>query len=123
MKLVNFEEFCRTPAGTIFAPYTPCVLEEGLAIKVDDGATIKSETYPYYTHCFNGVMSLQPWFGDDCQLWSVGDREDASFEVYDGSHVDYMDYDKFLIFEKDDVDRMINVLLWAKNGCIGEVKT
>ena len=35
MRLVGFDEFCRMPAGTIFAPYTPCVLEEELAIKVD----------------------------------------------------------------------------------------
>ena len=37
MKLVDFKTFNRMPAGTIFAPYTPCVLEDRLAIKTDHG--------------------------------------------------------------------------------------
>ena len=37
MRLVTYDEFVRMPAGTIFAPYEPCVLKEELAIKVDPG--------------------------------------------------------------------------------------
>lgn len=37
MRLVDFEQFCRMPAGTIFIPYEPCVALEELAIKVDEG--------------------------------------------------------------------------------------
>lgn len=37
MKLVNFETFNRMPTGTIFAPYNPCVMEDRMSIKVDEG--------------------------------------------------------------------------------------
>ena len=119
MKLVRFEEFCRMPAGTIFAPFTPCVLEDRLAIKVDAGRDTPDN--PYYTHTFNGVMPLEPWFDHVNGFWSIGDTSDASFEVYDGDNNDYCDYDMFLVFEETDIDRLINVLVWAKNGCKGEI--
>ena len=118
MKIVSFEEFCRMPAGTIFAPYEPCVLKEELAIKVDPGRDTPDNRY--YSHVFNGVLPLEPWLGLDCTLFSIGDKEDASFEIYDGDNTDYMDYEMFLVFEEADVDRMINILKWAKNGCIGD---
>ena len=118
MRLVDFEEFCRLPAGTIFAPYEPCVLREELAIKVDAGHDMPPD-YKWMRHQFNGVMPLQPWFGPEFDLWKVGDTRPASFEVYDGAACDYMDYKLFLIFDTSDIDRMINALVWAKNGCEG----
>lgn len=119
MKLVNFEDFCRMPAGTIFAPYTPIVLEERLSIKTDPGWEVP-EDYPYCAHLFNGVMPLEPWIDPDCGLWEIGDQEEARFEIYDGSNADYMDYKMLLVFEEADIDRMVSVLVWAKNGCVGE---
>ena len=109
MRLVNFETFSRLPSGTIFAPYTPCALEEGLAIKVDHGTELEN-----YGWIFNGVMPLEPW-----NLDSVFDEESvkATFEIYDGDTNDYKDYKLFLIFDDCDVDRLIKVLQWAKNGC------
>lgn len=59
MKIVNFKTFNRMPAGTIFAPYTPCVLEEELAIKTDEGRRFAYP--PYGNWMFNGVMPLHPW--------------------------------------------------------------
>lgn len=118
MKVVNFEDFCRMPSGTIFAPFTPCVLHEELAIKVDEGEDTPPD-YPYYRHTFNGVMSLRPWFGDSF-LYDIGDQEPAYFEIYDGDTNDYRDYKMFLIFEEADIDRLIKVLTWAKNGCVGD---
>lgn len=118
MKIVDFETFVRMPAGTIFAPYNPCVLEDNLAIKVDEGRdSYGSDNYE--SHWFNGVMSLEPWLGESC-LFTPGDQEPASFEIYDGDNNDYRDYEMFLIFEKEDVDRLIRVLEWAKGGCIGD---
>ena len=66
---------------------------------------------------FNGVMPLEPW-----NLDSVFDEESvkASFEIYDGDTNDYCDYKQFLIFEETDIDRLIQVLLWAKSGCKDE---
>ena len=85
MKLVDYKTFIRLPAGTIFAPYKPCVLEEELSIKVDAGREI--------------------------------DEEEAEFEVYDGDNNDYREYRMFLIFDEKDIDKLIEVLQWAKNGC------
>lgn len=120
MRLVNFEEFCRMPAGTIFAPYAPCVLKDGLAIKVDEGRDMPPD-YKYYTHMFNGVMPLEPWnIGPSGLLWEVGDTDEASFEIYDGDNNDYAEYKMFLVFDNHDIDKLINVLKWAKNGCEGD---
>ena len=113
MHLVDFETFNRLPAGTIFAPYNPCCLEEDLAIKVDHGQEFKDCDW-----LFNGVMSLEPW-----NLAAVLDGQPikATFEIYDGATVDYMDYEQFLIFDECDIDRLIKVLQWAKHGCPNEL--
>lgn len=112
MHLVDFETFNRLPTGTIFAPYKPCVLGECLAIKVDHG--YESEEYGWI---FNGVMPLEPW-----NLDSMFDEEPikATFEIYDGCTNDYCNYEQFLIFDECDIDRLIQVLLWAKGGCKDE---
>ena len=112
MHLVDFETFNRLPAGTIFAPYISSVLKEGLAIKVDHGKEFKD-----YSWLFNGVMPLEP-----CNLDCVFDEEPikATFEIYDGATADYMDYEQFLIFDEYDIDRLIQVLQWAKGDCKDE---
>lgn len=117
MKLVSLEEFCKMPAGTIFAPYEPMVFKQRLEIKVDGG-----EPAPYYAqtlHYFNGTMPLEPCIDLDAEFYKIGDQLPASFETYDGSTADYMDERMFAVFEEADVDKMIQVLLWAKNGCVG----
>ena len=118
MKLVDFETFVRLPAGTIFAPYTPCVLEERLAVKTCEGWDTPDS--PYYSHVFNGVMPLHPWVDSlSCLLYDCGDEQPASFESYDGDNNDYRDYKLFLVFDEADIDRLIKVLEWAKGGCVG----
>lgn len=118
MKLVGFEEFCRMPAGTVFAPYEPCILTGELEIKVDPGVEMPPD-YKWCRHNFNGVMPLTPWIDGTRGPWKIGDSLEASFEVYDGTSVDYMDHKMFLVFDEADIDRMINALIWAKNGCVG----
>lgn len=119
MKLVNFEEFCKMPAGTVFAPYKPCVLDGILEIKVDPGRDYYNKDGTV-EHWFNGVMPLEPWFDYDCMLFKEGDEEEITFEVYDGDNNDYRDHKLFLVFDSSDIDKMIDVLKWAKNGCVGD---
>ena len=120
MRIVNFDDFCKMPAGTIFAPYEPCTLRDDLAIKVDEGREMPPD-YKRYKHTFNGVMPLQPWLdGLVCCLFEPGDTQEASFEIYDGDNNDYCDYKMFLVFDESDLDKMIGVLKWAKNRCVGE---
>ena len=116
MKIVDFDTFNRMPAGTIFAPYTPCVLEDMFAIKIDHGRKPTNTLY-HSDWYFNGVMPLEPW-----NLDNVFDEESvrASFEIYDGDTNDYSDYKQFLILEERDIDRLIQVLMWAKDGCKDE---
>ena len=33
------------------------------------------------------------------------------------SNFDYKDYEQFVILEKDDVNELIEILIWAKEGC------
>lgn len=120
MRLVNYDEFCRMPAGTIFAPYEPYVLKRGLEIKTDTGWDCDSPFYSKPQHYFNGTMPLEPWIDVDAGFENVGDELPASFEIYDGSSADYMDDNRFLVFDEADIDRLINALIWAKNGCEGE---
>lgn len=113
MHLVDFETFNRLPAGTIFAPYTPSVLKEGLAIKVDHGQEFKD-----YGWLFNGVMPLEPW-NLDCVFDKAPIK--ATIEIYDGCTNDYYIHQQFLIFDEYDIDRLIKVLQWAKHGCPDEL--
>lgn len=87
MKIVDFATFTKLPPGTIFAPYKPCCLQDHLTIKVDKGEPWKVIDGIVAYH-FNGVMPLEPWVGDDTDLYKVGDEESASFEIYDGSAID-----------------------------------
>lgn len=118
MKLINYEDFCRMPAGTVFAPYEPCCIER-LEIKVDPGKEYEDH-YGHTIYGFNGVMPLEPWIDGTTTLWEVGDEQEASFETYDGSNVDYDEKSLYLVFDNRDIDHMINALLWAKNGCKGD---
>lgn len=116
MKIVDFKTFNRMPAGTIFAPYKPCVLEDKLAIKVDHGRKFDPDIYRF-DWSFDGVMPLEPW-NLDCVFNEESVR--ASFEIYDGDTNDYSDYEQFLVFDEYDIDRLIQVLQWAKGGCKDE---
>lgn len=122
MKLIGYEEFIRMPAGTIFAPYRPYVLEDELEIKVDHGHEYRNLLTGETQWVFDGTMPLRPWLGDYCELYNIGDQEEASFEIYDGDSNDARDYDMFLVFEEADIDRMIDVLKWAKSGCTADYK-
>ena len=121
MKIVRYEEFVRMPAGTIFMPYAPSVfLGDCFEIKVDKGHEYPSPFDPNETaYNFNGVMSLLPWLGADCcdTFYRPGDQMDAKFDIYDGDASDYIQYELFAILEEKDIDQLIKVLEWAKNGC------
>lgn len=107
------------PAGTIFAPYESGALLEELAIKVDAGkpCIIDGEEE---TH-FVGVMPLEPWIDVD-DRYNVGDTAKAKFEIYDGTNADYCDYKSFLVLDEKDIEKLISILRWAKNGCNYELQ-
>lgn len=119
MKIVDYETFVRMPAGTIFSPWDPRGYIKDFEIKIDPGkeheinfADGKRKQWMY-----NGTCQVIPHIPDD-EGYDYG-PVNYEFFYYDGSSVDVMDYNMFLIFEEEDIDNMIKVLEWAKKGCPG----
>lgn len=119
MKIVNYDEFVRMPAGTIFAPYKPHIFQEEFGIKTNTGEEYNSP-YCGKIWCFTGVMPLQPWLDDYSGLLCPGTQEDASFEIYDGDQNDYDKDGMFAVLEERDIKKLIDILQWALKGCEGE---
>ena len=122
MLIVDYETFIRMPAGTIFAPYKPCVFEEGFQIKVDGGQEFESMFTGEKKWAFNGTMPLEPWFDDYIYPDTYG-QWDTNFEVYDGDSNDAAEYKMFAVLEPHEIQNLINILLWAANRCIGDPLT
>lgn len=122
MKIVDYEAFVRMPAGTIFTPWEPCVMKAEPEIKVDHGREILIESGGKLKKIwyFNGTCHIIPQpVGDTGVGFDFGEVE-SEFWYYDGDSNDASDYKMFLIFEEEDIDNMIKLLQWAKDGCPGE---
>lgn len=119
MKIVDYETFIRMPAGTIFAPWKPCVMVNEPEIKVDHGCELLIRFSEYIKNIwyFNGTCQIVPKPVEG-EGFGFGEVE-SEFYYYDGDSNEAQDYDMFLIFEEKDIDNMIKVLEWAKNGCPG----
>ena len=119
MKIVDYETFIRMPVGTIFVPWSPCIMLDRPEVKIDhgretlvvSGGHLKKEWY------FNGTCPIvpQPVNGEGFDFGEV----ESEFWYYDGDSNDAKNYEMFLIFEEKDIDSMIKVLEWAKDGCLG----
>lgn len=114
MKIVNYETFVRMPAGTIFAPYEPCVALEDWEIKVDEPREYKRNGEKYWA--YNGTMPLEPSFINPEEATDFGTYETEMF-IYDGSNADILEYKMFAVFEPHEVERLIYALRWALEGC------
>lgn len=117
MKIVTYDEFIRMPAGTVFAPYEPCVFKDHFEIKVDKGWEDGSDYY------FNGTMPLEPCPVGNEYAWGkmMGPGQvDTEMCIYDGSNADYSKDELFAVLEPHEVRRLIKALLWVYEGCLGE---
>lgn len=119
MKIVDYETFIRMPSGTIFAPWEPCVMKNEPEIKVDHGCEIiiKSGERIKKIWSFNGTCPIMPRPVEG-EGFGFGEVE-YEFWYYDGDSNDAKNYEMFLIFEEKDIDNIIKVLQWAKDGCPG----
>ena len=119
MKIVNFEEFNRMPAGTIFAPYEPCMAKDEPEIKFDQGQLCTYEgTGLSPAWLFNGTVPIIPSPEIDDASFDYG-KVKGQFHFYDGCSADYCDEKMFLIYEKEDILAMMRLLAWALDGCPG----
>lgn len=112
MKIVDYETFIRMPAGTIFAPWTPCAMRDDPEIKIDPGRDYNGRWI------FNGTCHVVPQPVEGAGF-DYEENVESEFWYYDGDSNDAKAYKMFLIFEKQDIENMIKVLEWAKNGCLG----
>lgn len=113
MKIVNYQEFIRLPAGSVFCPYEPCIFHSPFQIKTDTGHEYSGH------HIFNGAMPLEPWFVDQNNLPTEAGTYKTEMAIWDDSSVDFEKDGLFAVLEKNEIEELINVLKWALNGCKG----
>ena len=113
MKIVDYNEVVRLPAGTGFCPYEPCFFHSPLQIKTDTGREYNGQ------HIFNGAMPLEPWFIDQDNLPTETGTYNTVMAIWDDSSVDFEKDGLFAVLEKHEIEELINVLKWALNGCKG----
>lgn len=122
MKLVDFETLKKLPSGTIFAEYADFYVNSPLAIKVNEGKDFYRQysdtTYsPVWLHGFIYLCL----FGESIKnLFEIGDKQALSFKMCEEEHYSKDKFQKYLILDEDDIDRVIDIFTWAKNGCVGE---
>ena len=116
MQIVDYETFNRMPAGTVFAPYIPCDLHTVFGIKTDTG---KPTGYGFVGRdwYFNGVMPLRPCFIDDDHFAFAPGAFLTEMSSYDSDSNDYADCKLFAVLDKIEIQRMIDSLYWAMDGC------
>lgn len=106
MLIVNYKDFVKMPAGTVYATYSPCILGE-LHIKTDEGHARADGWY------FNGAMPLLPYV----EAFQTGEPHENNIAIYDTDSTDYDETDFFAIFQPRDIERMIAQLRWALDDC------
>lgn len=111
MKIVDYNEFIRLPAGTVFCPYEPCFFHSPLQIKTDTGHEYNGQ------HIFNGAMPLEPWFIDQDNLPTETGTYKTEMAIWDDSSVDFEKNGLFAVLEKHEIEELIKSLKWAMDGC------
>ena len=105
MRIVNLKELCKMPNGTVFAEYTPDILCSGIMIMT--GHDEKNNT-------FNGVLNVLPSWEEDSDDTNL---KYTNWSTWDCSYADYKDSDLFTIFDINEIQMMINSLVFALSGC------
>lgn len=111
MYIVSRDELGKLPNGTVFMEYEPDILNGQIHILTgSDG-----------TGHWNGELSLTPFMDDFNhgidrvnRLWSL-----AQWCTVDTATCDYDENQKFAVFNKTEIQQMINALIWAVSGCTG----
>lgn len=124
MRIMNKEQFARTPPGTVYCQFEPYILDEAIQIKTDYSENNGSPN-------FVGVIPLCPFFTQDYNdKWNTFDGMPSETTQYmtdcfsnDTALCDYDDNQLFAVFSKDEVRRMIDVLTYALCGCEGRAYT
>lgn len=107
MKILTRKQFLKTPVGTVWSYYEPCVFRE-LNIKTSDSKDYEND-FVYF-----GLIGEFDCKGSDdhsvvCQRMELGESIPASFEETTREGL-FEDEQLFLIYEQEDVENMIKTL-------------
>lgn len=106
MKIINREEFLKLHSGTLFSEYEPCSFY-GLLIKYDSCGY-----NDYYENSLVGNVDSQS-SEDLFNKLEVAEKEKTSLKLdFDicGRNGMYDDNQLYAVYEKDDIEGLINVL-------------
>lgn len=123
MKILNKEQFAKTPIGTVFCTFVPCILSENIYVKTS--YFLGRDGKP----SFNGVIPLCPYFETSETDSDYIDKPDEKTSYYtecwstDTALHDFDDNTLFAVFSKAEVRRMIDVLTYALSDCEGDCIT
>ena len=104
MEIVSREELGLYPTGTVFASYTPSMCYGDLRIIINKDSE----------HSWNKELSIMPSIEyDNCK------HKDGSWDIYDINPYDeengYDEDEQFIVFSKEDVNKIINILKYVIN--------
>lgn len=111
MKIANKEQLCALPKGTLFIEYKPCHTIGNPYIKTD---YYESEVDRHFNHC----MDIIPWFKYLLEQPlthqpNKGIEYESTILITDTTGNEYPDDTLFIVFNKDDIRKMINALMYC----------
>lgn len=121
MKIVDYNTFTNMPKGTIYSEYKPCIFE-GIHIKHD---VISHENDGFINDWFYQELVNNPdWdcaeeynIQSVCEFMEDGNSANPDFDTMQRDGM--FDYDrKFLVYEKQDIELLIEKLKILLNGNI-----
>lgn len=112
MKKVNIDEFFKMPSGTLYSKVeeNSCVQDNCLYIKMDNGRP----SGDHYIFC--GAINLTPrvvYNGVETKYlydYKCGDEIKSEIDYSDESSADFYEYDEVLVYDKEEVERIITML-------------
>jgi len=122
MKILNKEQFAKTPVGTVFCEFEPTILDGDIYVKSDFRVYNGKPT-------FNGAIPLCPYFETQEYEDNYQGHPDENITYYtqcnsiDTALCDFEDDQLFAVFSKSEIRRMIDVLTFALSDCEGNCIT
>lgn len=107
MKILKREQFLKTPKGTLYSYYEPCFFT-GLNVKTTDSSNYEND-FVFFGLIGEFNTDNGAEYSNICERLEQGESIPASFEE---THREGLFDDKqlFLVYEKEDIKNMINVL-------------
>jgi len=104
MRIVDYNTFIKLPEGTMYCEYSPCVFGD---LKIKDETISNSDWF--YSSLQSNPEFDSDFYGEACEPMKKGEDINPDFNCIERDGM--FDYDRqFLIYNKGDVQAMINKL-------------